>query len=97
MEIIMTLRLILFHLSFTRYLNNFCSWQRNQKGKLQEDWDHALMLSGLDLWDGDPELTSVIGCNSSNNSTSYICCRDEKKGITFSTVVTGSYYYVGTL
>ncbi|XP_050716761.1 A disintegrin and metalloproteinase with thrombospondin motifs adt-2-like [Eriocheir sinensis] len=44
-----------------QYLNNFCSWQKNQKGKMQENWDHALMLSGLDLWDGDPESTSVIG------------------------------------
>ena len=28
---------------------------------MQENWDHGLMLSGLDLWDGDPESTSVIG------------------------------------
>ncbi|XP_063859032.1 A disintegrin and metalloproteinase with thrombospondin motifs adt-2-like [Scylla paramamosain] len=49
------------HGNIQLYLSNFCSWQRNQKGKMRENWDHALMLSGLDLWDGDPDSTSVIG------------------------------------
>ncbi|XP_042857652.1 A disintegrin and metalloproteinase with thrombospondin motifs adt-2-like [Penaeus japonicus] len=51
-----------------RYLSNFCYWQRNlnrRKNPLgdisPEFWDHALMLSGLDLWDVQPEFDSVIG------------------------------------
>ncbi|XP_064094303.1 A disintegrin and metalloproteinase with thrombospondin motifs adt-2-like [Macrobrachium nipponense] len=51
-----------------RYLSNFCYWQRNLN-RLENPggdassgfWDHALMLSGVDLWDGKPESDSVIG------------------------------------
>ncbi|XP_047470259.1 A disintegrin and metalloproteinase with thrombospondin motifs adt-2-like [Penaeus chinensis] len=51
-----------------RYLSNFCYWQRNLNRRTNplgdhspEFWDHALMLSGLDLWDMQPEFDSVIG------------------------------------
>ncbi|XP_068236487.1 A disintegrin and metalloproteinase with thrombospondin motifs adt-2-like [Palaemon carinicauda] len=51
-----------------RYLSNFCYWQRNLNrienplGDTSSGfWDHALMLSGVDLWDGKPESDSVIG------------------------------------
>ncbi|KAK7085260.1 hypothetical protein SK128_019932, partial [Halocaridina rubra] len=50
-----------------RYLSNFCYWQRNLNkaenpsgDKTPGFWDHALMLSGIDLWDGRPDLDSVI-------------------------------------
>ncbi|XP_053639440.1 A disintegrin and metalloproteinase with thrombospondin motifs adt-2 isoform X2 [Cherax quadricarinatus] len=46
------------------YLSNFCGWQMDQNeeaAKTGDAWDHALMLSGLDLWDGKPDETTVIG------------------------------------
>ncbi|XP_045593336.2 A disintegrin and metalloproteinase with thrombospondin motifs adt-2 [Procambarus clarkii] len=46
------------------YLSNFCAWQMEQNDAAAgsgESWDHALMLSGLDLWDGSPDETTVIG------------------------------------
>ncbi|XP_071516107.1 A disintegrin and metalloproteinase with thrombospondin motifs 3-like [Panulirus ornatus] len=49
-----------------RYLRNFCTWQHKLNDDPEnvngwESWDHALMLSGLDLWDGSPKYDSVIG------------------------------------
>ena len=35
-----------------RYLDNFCSWQarRHRSTNNDDKWDHALMLTGLDLY-----------------------------------------------
>ncbi|KAK4293714.1 hypothetical protein Pmani_033612 [Petrolisthes manimaculis] len=46
-----------------RYLTSFCVWQQdlNKKTQIGETWDHALMLSGLNLYDGFPKVYSVIG------------------------------------
>lgn len=37
-----------------RYLNNFCSWQEKENALKNNNpslhWDHALMLTGLDLY-----------------------------------------------
>jgi len=35
-----------------RFLNSFCTWQEGQqpKGRSHLSWDHALMLTGLDLY-----------------------------------------------
>ena len=51
-----------------RYLLNFCRWQRDLKETLKPQgdknpkiWDHGLLLSGLNLWEGKKEYDSVIG------------------------------------
>ncbi|KAK3883003.1 hypothetical protein Pcinc_012655 [Petrolisthes cinctipes] len=46
-----------------RYLTSFCVWQKdlNTNTQVGESWDHALMLSGLNLYDGFPKVYSVIG------------------------------------
>lgn len=36
-----------------RYLNSFCTWQEKENNSLEKTslhWDHALMLTGLDLY-----------------------------------------------
>ena len=50
------------------YLDSFCKWQSKENpeywDKLSDDpdrWDHALMLTGLNLYDGTKEHSSVIG------------------------------------
>jgi hypothetical protein len=51
------------------YLENFCRWQKARNpgdwrtGDQDEagHWDHALLLTGLDLYDKQPALDSVIG------------------------------------
>ncbi|XP_063597034.1 A disintegrin and metalloproteinase with thrombospondin motifs 16-like isoform X2 [Penaeus indicus] len=45
------------------YLKNFCLWQssQNPKSNAEKRWDHALLLSGLDLWNGKPKQNSTVG------------------------------------
>lgn len=54
------------------YLESFCSWQlNNNPGDLRfpsradrekdKHWDHALLLTGLNLYDRDPKYDTVIG------------------------------------
>ncbi|CAL4069479.1 unnamed protein product, partial [Meganyctiphanes norvegica] len=48
-----------------RYLSNFCFWQKSLQQETKQFstngvWDHALLLSGLNLWDADPSFDSVI-------------------------------------
>ena len=46
------------------YLDSFCLWQKGQnKNRKQypDQWDHGLMLTGLDLYDRNPKQNSVIG------------------------------------
>ncbi|XP_037797029.1 A disintegrin and metalloproteinase with thrombospondin motifs adt-1-like [Penaeus monodon] len=45
------------------YLKNFCLWQssQNPKSNAQKRWDHALLLSGLDLWNEQPAQNSTVG------------------------------------
>ena len=50
------------------YLESFCKWQSKENpeywDKLSDHpdhWDHGLMLTGLDLYDGTKKQTSVIG------------------------------------
>ena len=34
-----------------QYLDNFCAWQaRRYRVRGQENWDHAIMLTGLNLY-----------------------------------------------
>ena len=34
-----------------QYLDNFCAWQaRKYRVRGQENWDHAIMLTGLNLY-----------------------------------------------
>ncbi|KAK7072980.1 Adt-1p [Halocaridina rubra] len=60
-----------------KYLKNFCYWQekRNPEGKAGH-WDHALLLSGIDLWNDKPSENSTVGlayvggmCTSSYSCT----------------------------
>lgn len=52
----------IYYLS-NRYLSNFCVWQHKEKKKSTsvKDWDHGLMITGLDLYDRDPSMKKVIG------------------------------------
>ena len=50
------------------YLESFCKWQSkenpeywNKLSNHPDHWDHGLMLTGLDLYDGTKKQTSVIG------------------------------------
>ena len=51
------------------YLESFCAWQKGKNpggsgsGDLSSDehWDHALLLTGYNLYDGVPSRDSVIG------------------------------------
>ena len=50
------------------YLESFCKWQSQENpeywDKLSDHpdhWDHGLMLTGLDLYDGTKQQKSVIG------------------------------------
>ena len=56
------------------YLESFCKWQVKQNPEhwdKQSDhpdhWDHALMLTGVDLYDGSKKHSSVIGNLISTN------------------------------
>ena len=50
------------------YLESFCQWQAKENPEYwdrtsdhPDHWDHGLMLTGLDLYDGSPKQNSVIG------------------------------------
>ncbi len=46
------------------YLDSFCGWQKEenpQDDSADDHWDHAMLLTGLDLFDGTPKMDSVIG------------------------------------
>ncbi|XP_070000212.1 A disintegrin and metalloproteinase with thrombospondin motifs adt-2 isoform X2 [Penaeus vannamei] len=44
------------------YLKNFCVWQSSQNPKTGEKkWDHALLLSGMDLWNEQRDQNSTVG------------------------------------
>ena len=50
------------------YLESFCKWQSDQdpdSSNIQslnpDHWDHGLLLTGMNLFDGKPEYDSVIG------------------------------------
>lgn len=54
-----------------RYLDSFCGWQKNENPGANnpinadrqdpDHWDHGLLLTGLDLYDQNPTMDSVIG------------------------------------
>ena len=46
------------------YLEEFCRWQAKQNPKLSshpDHWDHGLLLTGVNLFDGLEKHNSVIG------------------------------------
>ncbi|XP_063848277.1 uncharacterized protein LOC135093220 isoform X2 [Scylla paramamosain] len=44
------------------YLGNFCVWQAESTSKRQaKHWDHALLLTGVDLYSDEPQYTSTTG------------------------------------
>ncbi|GAB6021031.1 hypothetical protein CHUAL_003668 [Chamberlinius hualienensis] len=46
------------------YLESFCNWQARRNPKSDHNsshWDHALMLTGMDLYMDEPDNTVVIG------------------------------------
>ncbi|KAK3850094.1 hypothetical protein Pcinc_043182 [Petrolisthes cinctipes] len=44
-----------------KYLKNFCMYQVLNNPGGRTGWDHALMLSGRDLWNKDPSKNSTVG------------------------------------
>ena len=59
---------VLIYTVIEGYLESFCKWQSKENpeywDKLSDHpdhWDHGLMLTGLDLYDGTKKQTSVIG------------------------------------
>lgn len=75
------------------YLESFCKWQREEnpeswdkRSTHPDHWDHGLMLTGLDLYDGAEEYTNVIGLAwvSGMCHPSYSCTINE--GNTFESV-----------
>ena len=50
-----------------KYLDSFCEWQESENKKSswssqnKDHWDHGLLLTGLDLHDGEKEDNGVIG------------------------------------
>ena len=59
---------VLIYTVIKGYLESFCKWQSKENpeywDKLSDHpdhWDHGLMLTGLDLYDGTKKQTSVIG------------------------------------
>lgn len=53
-----------------KYLDSFCQWQKKENpgnsGSKRDDeidghWDHGLLLTGLNLYDGRPQYDTVIG------------------------------------
>ncbi|XP_068229896.1 A disintegrin and metalloproteinase with thrombospondin motifs 18-like [Palaemon carinicauda] len=44
------------------YLTDFCSWQSDENPfGAKGHWDHALLLSGIDLWNDRPSKNSTVG------------------------------------
>ena len=47
------------------YLESFCKWQAERNDESRDNkpdhWDHGLLLTGMNLFDGKPEYDSVIG------------------------------------
>ena len=54
------------------YLEEFCRWQSKQNPKTSshpDHWDHGLLLTGVNLYDGLKKYSSVIG----NYKSYYLC------------------------
>ncbi len=56
------------------YLDSFCKWQEiqnvesdNPRSDHPDRWDHALLLTGMDLYDTSEEYNSVIGIKCKQN------------------------------
>lgn len=50
------------------YLEEFCRWQARQNPKISSNpdhWDHGLLLTGVNLYDGIEKYSSVIGNKTS--------------------------------
>ena len=64
----MELKLFFHSFLIEGYLESFCQWQAKENPEYwdrtsdhPDHWDHGLMLTGLDLYDGSPKQNSVIG------------------------------------
>ena len=57
------------------YLEEFCRWQSKQNPKTSshpDHWDHGLLLTGVNLYDGLKKYSSVIG----DYDSYYLCTLD---------------------
>ena len=52
---------------FRKYLDNFCNYQSQKKKKLNAYWDHALLLTGQDLYSAPNMDRGSSGINVSDN------------------------------
>ncbi|XP_042215106.1 A disintegrin and metalloproteinase with thrombospondin motifs 16-like isoform X2 [Homarus americanus] len=62
------------------YLKNFCRWQAKLNPRTtSKSWDHALLLSGQDLWNVRPSKNSTVGLAYVGGmcSRSYSCTVNE--------------------
>jgi hypothetical protein len=73
-----------------RYLEAFCLWQKGKNpgsGSGTADrtnaahWDHALLLTGLNLYDGSPARDSVIGLAWVRYASVFVWVPKERKNI----------------
>ncbi|XP_045608601.2 A disintegrin and metalloproteinase with thrombospondin motifs 3 isoform X1 [Procambarus clarkii] len=63
-----------------KYLKNFCKWQSKINTKsTSKGWDHALLLSGHDLWNSAPSKNTTVGLAYVGGmcSRSYSCTVNE--------------------
>ncbi|XP_053649722.1 A disintegrin and metalloproteinase with thrombospondin motifs 6-like isoform X2 [Cherax quadricarinatus] len=73
-----------------KYLKNFCKWQSNiNPQNTPRSWDHALLLSGDDLWNAVPSKNTTVGLAYVGGmcSRSYSCTVNEATSLTAAYII----------